>query len=515
MSLKNFEIKEHIVNESDTKYSTHIPESASDVLYNSIVRIEFGSIIGTGFFVKIKIKEKIKYFLITCNHVISKNDISLKNVLDIYYGKKNEEKKRSIILDNKQRYIKCFEGKKDITVIEIIKDDKIPENKYLYADLSYKYGYEIFKNGKFLLAGYPKDEIYQKERHISSGEIKKINGFEFEHSLDTRHGSSGAPICFLKNTQVIGIHKQGNKKKCINYGTFIGVIIDDLEKDYKELKENIQLFYRIEDYNNCELLEFHKKVIKAYNNQNEKNFYIAFNELKNYLSQIEIKFNCTKEEFLNSLKNIENIEKFKDKVIDENTFPKGFFTNLNIILNQKDANLLKKITYFIGCLIKSFDISNNILYYDSKNISDLFYGTYMSYEELVSFKENINKIICFKSFLSTTKSKKIALGFISSYKDDNYRVLLKIIYEHKDNCKIDCYNFSRLSQYKVEKEILFNLFAFFKIINVDINDNNKKAEITLYSIGKEKMFEIKINQLSKDNKNDIKFKTINNIIEIS
>ena len=41
------------VNEIDTKHAPYIPESATDTLYNSIVRIEKKNLIGTGFFMKI------------------------------------------------------------------------------------------------------------------------------------------------------------------------------------------------------------------------------------------------------------------------------------------------------------------------------------------------------------------------------------------------------------------------------------------------------------------------------
>jgi GTP-binding protein EngB required for normal cell division len=89
------------------------------------------------------------------------------------------------------------------------------------------------------LAGYPADNIYEKERHISSGKIMSINGYEFEHTLDTRQGSSGAPICLFENVQVIGIHKGGDKIKPINYATFIGLIIDELEKEYKQMQKSV------------------------------------------------------------------------------------------------------------------------------------------------------------------------------------------------------------------------------------------------------------------------------------
>jgi len=218
------------INEADIKLLPIISETTTDALYNSIVRIENQNSIGTGFFLKKQIKNKLKYFLITCHHIITKDDVNSKISINLYYGKKINEKKKKLILDNNKRFIACFGGEKDVTVIEILKSDEIPEDKYIMADLNYKGGYNKYKNGKFFLLGYPNDPIYQKEIYISSGEIKSIKGFEFEHSIDARKGSSGAPFYLIENLRVIGIHKQGN------YGTFIGVILDELEKIYKEIK---------------------------------------------------------------------------------------------------------------------------------------------------------------------------------------------------------------------------------------------------------------------------------------
>jgi len=71
-------ISNNRINENDTKHATSIPESVSDKLYNSIVRIEKANEKGTGFFIKILIKNKLKHFLFTCFHVIKKIDIDSK-----------------------------------------------------------------------------------------------------------------------------------------------------------------------------------------------------------------------------------------------------------------------------------------------------------------------------------------------------------------------------------------------------------------------------------------------------
>lgn len=174
--------------------------------------------------------------LFTCNHVISENDIKNKIIVNIYYGKKGEEKKKNIKLDNNIRYIKSFNNYKlDVTLIEIIQNDNISEDKYLFPHLNYENGYNKYENKNFYLAEYPRRGLNSNERAISSGRITKIKDHTFEHTLYTNISSSGSPIC-NENCEVIVIHNSGNSEQKINYGAFIGKIIDILNKKYIEEK---------------------------------------------------------------------------------------------------------------------------------------------------------------------------------------------------------------------------------------------------------------------------------------
>jgi len=411
-------------------------------------------------------------------------------------------------LDKKERYISYFEGEKDVTVIEMIDKDKIHENKYLLADLSYKYGYDIYKNGKFLLAGYPRDPLYENERHISSGEIKEIDGFEFEHSLDTRYGSSGAPICLFDNIKVIGIHKQGDKFKSINYGTFIGTIIDELENEYKEIKSEkfiSNLFISLEDYCKEEYLSYHKEIIKNYYEQNEHNFQNAHDAIMEYANNENIDFLGRKDKLGENLEIFRNVDIDYNKIIRNYTSEEGIWNYMDFIHKVKDKVFNKLFNYFISGFLKSLNLSNTAL----KNNQFLYKGINMDYEELINFKKNVNEIICLKSFFQTTRIKKVAVYFFSN--KDNYKVLFIIDFKYSNSCDLDCFDISKLSLYKAEEEVLFKIFSFFKIIDVKIDKNDKKAEIKLASIGREENFESKLNLLDRGK---IQLNISKNILEI-
>ena len=119
-----------------------------------------------------------------------------------------------------------------------MESDYIPNNKFLTPDRSYQDSdYNCYDNKNFYLAGYPREDIGPLDRYTSSGKIISVNGFEFEHKLDTRRGASGSPICLINNLNVVGIHKSGIKKDKTNYGTFIGIILEELEKENIEINE--------------------------------------------------------------------------------------------------------------------------------------------------------------------------------------------------------------------------------------------------------------------------------------
>ena len=493
------------INEADTKHASHIPESVIDKLYNSIVRNEMEDIIGTGFFIKIIINLKIKFFLITCQHVITQKDIDCKKTIELFFGKIYNETKKSLKLDNNQRYIACFGEEIDVTAIEILRSDEIPENKFLLPDLSYKYGYDIYKNGKFLLAGYPRDKKYEKERHISSGTIKKITGITFSHSLDTRCSSSGSPICLIDTVQVIGIHNKGNITKSINYGIFIGVIIDKLGKIYKEvnMKTNqSKYFYTLEDYNNNgDVFAFQREIIYHCNNQSEANYDKAINELEQYLNNNNSVFKG-KDSLMKSLKIFKNVEKNYKQILREFTGENDFrYLSLNLF-HEYDNKFRKKLTYFFGGLLKALFIAENYSNIGLKKNCQLFECFDFPMDELGIFKENINKIISFKSFFSASK-------ILFPIKN---KTLIKINYEYIDNCSLDCYDISNFSCFSEEKEVLFQPFSFFKIIKVEKNEKNGQAEITLNSIGKERNYESKLSQSFNVN---LKINNKQNLLEIN
>ena len=86
---------------------------------------------GTGFFIKLYKEEKELYCLLSNEHVITKELIEFKAIIDIIY---NENEWKKIKLDKIKRFI-LYDEQMDITIIEIIEDDNIKEDYFLLPNI--------------------------------------------------------------------------------------------------------------------------------------------------------------------------------------------------------------------------------------------------------------------------------------------------------------------------------------------------------------------------------------------
>ena len=197
------------------KYSIEVMKSICKISYDYKNKKTFG----TGFFMKYSDSLKL---LITNYHVIFPELINNNIQIEIWNNKK-------IILNLKGRYIKFLEDKRDITDIEIKTTDEIYKDiKFLNYDLNYHHnGYNIYNDAFIFSIEHPLGQ----DASSASGKIINIDKFEFDHDIDTDYGSSGSPIILLNNLiMVIGIHKNTDNKN-VNGGTFIGEIINEINKD--------------------------------------------------------------------------------------------------------------------------------------------------------------------------------------------------------------------------------------------------------------------------------------------
>ena len=458
--------------EINTNNENLIPESASKILYNSIIKIKINQRMGTGFFMKVKIRNKEFKFLITCKDIISKKDLN--SVIDIYFGEINNEKNIKIKLDKNERNIIFFGNKIDITLIEILENDKISEDKFLIPDLNYKNGLEYYKGKTFYLAGYPLDEIYKEERVISSGRIINIiNEIVFSHSLDIKCNSSGSPIYLIENKCVIGIHKAGDKIKELNYGIFIGFILDKLDFNSfnkKIIKCNLieknvgkyKYFYSLEEYKNI-FFNFHK-ILSMYYNYIIKVGSLTYEVcglLRPYLSSEFLNYYYFLEKI--NKKIISNVDKIEEEL-------KSIISGLMVFFN---SNIFRKSIFF------PLNFSSQIY---EKTKKTIYFQILLNKTQLN--KNNKDKIIFFPESI-----------IAKNYNNENIKYTKKNSSEYFVTTLIINYNYNLdwiPNLLNINDIYIFPFFSFFRIIKIEIDENLKQATIILDAIGRKEILEEKL-----------------------
>ena len=168
----------------------------------------------TGFFLKIN---NIK-FLVTTE--IKINDKINGNVTVEIFNNKKE------IIKLNDRYFEDFGTDIYITIIEIKDSDKITRDiDFLEYDSDYIKGYKQYENMDIFSLFYARVET-KNNILTSSGKIKELDEFEFEHNIKTYMGSAGCPIILFDSLKVVGVHKHSDKEDpTIKYATFLGEIL--------------------------------------------------------------------------------------------------------------------------------------------------------------------------------------------------------------------------------------------------------------------------------------------------
>jgi len=226
---KNGRIKECILENSSP--FEKLDSSLSNVL-KSICKIKIRTIneiiTGSGFLLKFNINQELFYCLISNEHVIRNDLIRNNNIIHISYD--SEFQHANVKLESNKRYIKSFtDNDLDITVVQLLDEDKIPKEFFLVPESENIINNKL-NNNRIYIPQYADG----KELKNARGILKNIDNYEFSHSVNTKEGSSGSPI-FLENcNKVIGIHTGASENKSENYGNFIYPVINFIRNELKD-----------------------------------------------------------------------------------------------------------------------------------------------------------------------------------------------------------------------------------------------------------------------------------------
>ena len=131
----------------------------------------------------------------------------------------------------------------------------------------------------------------------AQGGIKSFDEFLIKHLVPTHPGSSGSPILFQNNFQIIGIHKASNSKDNENIGIFIQDILTHFLLENNFIDNQIICEYDIKNENeeDIQILNCYEETKKQY----PKN--IKWDEIKRVENEKEMKDKS--ELYLNNKKN--------------------------------------------------------------------------------------------------------------------------------------------------------------------------------------------------------------------
>ena len=303
----------------------------------SVCQIEFKVKFGSGFLIKLEKGDMTFYCLMTCEHIINKNILKHEGSVTAYY---NHGKNFFTININKaKRFMKEYTFIDiDAIVIEILPEDNIEETFFIKNNINYLYDSEN-PNKNIYIISYPKEN----RKNFSKGQINSITQYNFTYTADNNYILSGSPIFALinNNISVIGIHKRSKKDNFnINYGTFIGSVIDSLKRNLK-----ISTF----DYNNGRYIgEYNGDIVEGYGKfvRNNNSYYIG-----QWLNDCEHGKGVIYSDIKSNNKNIIYDGNF------ENGFPEG-----------EGKCYYENEDYYIGLFSKGIRHGKGIIYYKNGNI---------------------------------------------------------------------------------------------------------------------------------------------------
>ena len=323
---------------------------------------------GTGFFCIIPFqKEDSKYttnipFLITNQHVLSEEYIKEKK--EIYLTLNDDNIDKEIRITKQDKRLIYSNEEYDITMIEIIKDDKI--NHFLELDERLL----TINSNKF----YEKKSVYTLQypggdkASVSYGVIHNIDKHTLYNKCSTTNGSSGGPILNLNTNKVIGIHKEGSENFEFNLGTILNYPIRDFTnvKKANEIKMKVkiekedlnkEIFFLENTEDDHTFKNNHNKYLKELNNTNAELF----------INDIPHEF---KKSFIPRREGIYSIDlQLKTPITDCSFLFAKCSKTIEIDLSSLDTSNVTDMRYMFYSCEKLSKI--NLFYLNTSNVTDM------------------------------------------------------------------------------------------------------------------------------------------------
>lgn len=253
---------------------------------------------------------------------------------------------------------------------------------------------------------------------------------------------------------------------------------------------------------NVELLQRQLNVFSFYNEHEEKTTrdiskesaeFLWFQLFKDVLLQMP-RSKQAKQELIDfsrhyyrgNRKEHENINDFQqsyelDKSIHWYTKNSFLYRLVNKALRTEDVGQLHIFRFFISDLSSKLAEIHKKQNREKKSTLTLYRGLQMGADELKRLKQNVGSIISANGFLSTSRSKDVAIEFATgSTKRTN---VTPVLYEIECNLNasesVTYADITKYSKYAQEQEVLFDLGSTFKIESISENEQLKMILVKL------------------------------------
>ena len=550
-----------------------IPQEIINQLNYYILLLEHKNKFTSCFLIDLNLNNNDSYYFCTNSNFISQKDIESNEVYDIYLGA-NFLDSIHIKLDIQQRKIKKFKGINEFILVQIFPElDKIPKEKILTMKSDNLNEYVGSYAKDVYIIGY--HNFLRKENSVYNCKIiELIDNYKIKFNSEENSFLGCSPICIINQNEfqpknkfkIIGIKGEYDILKN-NYGFLLGRIINSLE-DFKKVPnqlfnnimnniiendnnyninneidevENLKneilvdtigfekidnvdtnikteemkllqnyYFYTFKEYKKT-IIKFHNLISKYYVSQSKENFNYHYSKLQEYLKKYPT-FVYTNQKFL------DNLQYFSDPKNYENLMPDKTFTDFNRILSSSNLELIEKFSYFIAGLmlaLYTYGTVKRCVFVNDGNV--LYKRVNLNYEDIKRLESNKDNIILFKTFLKDITTVEHLQGIIYKNKIDADFVKKNNKFDTKINI---IHNFDESSWFATcfslstffFPEKIFNLFSFFKVIDVDINYDKKEVEVTLQNVGIKNILEVRIAELN--DKFTLEYNRDENVIEV-
>ena len=268
--------------------------------------------------------------------------------------------------------------------------------------------------------------------------------------------------------------------------------------------------------------ERHKKISEFYGDLNKETYEKNMEEIKKVIDKDEKEnlLKKTKNKIMKGLLTFDidkDLEALDELIIKEYT-GNTYYGDLNRWLMKSKMKYYEPVAYFTSRLM--FSLNKYAIRkgkYFNKDKKVLHRGAKLYYSCLLPYERAIGKIILLSAFTSTSEKDSVARTWAGRgnereiYKNSSkFSVVFHITNVFKQNNWIsNGIDVKDSAVYETEKEILFQPFSFYRVIDVNLNEDNFTADISLETIGKKEILEEQI-KLGKK----IEYNEKENIMEI-